>query len=311
MIWFILAIIFFIIAIKLHKGADETKGRPMNFSSPSPVRETPQKTYWDEYKRINLAKASDIENLLKLDFSKLSEKGVKDKIASVERFAKSLNCEISQIKATYLAEIEKFPAELIPQMIESTSRDQEKEASVFHIEQVNSVSAIIITWLKERHEQLGKPDAKINVPSSEGEKEIVKALNPHITETTDLRERLRSLRVMSSLFNCPMGELREYYLNDMKKNYDGKYENFHYLPKAFKYMAGKAYEVAPRVGIKPENTSYGIMCDWLSDLMKEERKIFINTGQAKCIMCGSHNIKLNFFEDHFVCNSCKREFGGI
>lgn len=273
-----------------------------------PIR---HKTYWKNYKNSNPTKASDIEKLLKIDFSKLSEKDIKEKIGSVERFAKSLKCDISQIKATYLSEIEKYPAELIPQMIESTSREQEKEASIFHVAQANTMSAMMTAWLKERHEQMGKPDAKIDAPSTQDEMEILKQLDPLTTDVVDLRERLKSLREMSALFKCPMSELREFYIKDVKKNYDGKYENFHYLPEAYVYMANKAYDVAPSIGLKPKNTSYGIICDWLSDFMKEERIRFINTGQVECMICGSHDISLNYFKDHFVCNSCKEEFGGI
>ena len=311
MIWFILAIILFIIAFKLHKSADEIEKQYSNVSSPSPVSETFPMTYWEEYKGNHPTEASDIERLLDLDFSKLSEKDVKEKIASVERFAKSLKCEISVIKATYLAEIEKYPAELIPHMIESRYREQVNESAMFHIAQTNTVSAMMIAWLKERHEQLGTPDAKINAPATEEEMEIVKALNPLKKETVDLTERLKSLREMSLLWKCPMKELRENYLADVKKNYDGKYENFHYLPEAFKYMASRAFDIAPSEGLKPENTSYGIMCDWLSELMEEERQRFIDTDQVKCFMCGSHDIKLGVFKDRFVCISCGREFGGI
>lgn len=311
MIWLILGLFFFIIAIKLHKSANETERQYLSYSSPSTIPQAPQKTFWDEYKENNPIKASDIEKLLKIDFSKLPEKDAKEKIASAERFAKSLKCEISQIKATYLAEIEKYPVELIPQMIASTSWEQTKEVSTFHVAQANTMSAMMIAWLKERHKQFGKPDAKISAPSTEDEMEVVKQLDPLTTDDTDLRERLKSFREMSLLFKCPMCELRKFYINDVKKNYDGEYENFHWLPEAFTYMASKAYDVAPSVGLKPKNTSYGIMCDWLSDYMKEERQRFIDTGKVKCVMCSSHDIKLDIFGNYFVCNSCKSKFGGI
>ncbi|MBO7428645.1 MAG: hypothetical protein J6U08_08060 [Paludibacteraceae bacterium] len=270
-----------------------------------------QKTYWENYKSCNPTIASDIENLLNVNFSELSEIDVKEKIASVERLAKNLKCEISQIKSTYLAEIEKYPVELIPQIIEMTSRDLVKEVSTFHVSQDNTMSAMMITWLKERHEQFGKPSAKINDAFTEDEMEFVKRLNPYTTDVADLRERLKSLREMSVLFRCSMSELHDFYINDLRKNYDGKYENFHWLLDAFKDMVDKAYEVAPRVGLKPSNTSYGILCDWLFDFITEERKRFVDIGQVRCDMCGSHDIKLDLFTGYFVCNSCKREFGGI
>ena len=311
MIWFILAIVFFVIAIKLHKSADNTERKYSNISSPTSIPRMPQKTYWEEYKESNPTKALEIEKLLNIDFSKLLENDVKEKIASVDRFSKGLKCDIAQIKANYIAEIRKYPAELIPQIIESTSKEQAKEASQFHIDQRNTMCAMMITRLKEHHKELGNPDAKINAPSTEDEMKIVKALNPHTKDTMDLQERLKSLREMSSLFKRPISELREYYLTDVKKRYGGTYENFHYLPDAYLYMKGKANELAPRVGLKAENTSYGIMCDWLSDFMAEERQRYVDTKQVKCTMCGSYDIKLNFFKDSFVCNSCNHEFSGI
>ncbi|MDY6301496.1 MAG: hypothetical protein SPL96_06345 [Bacteroidales bacterium] len=313
MMWFILAIVFAIIAIMLHKSADKTEAKG-GYSGSMPsvsVPKTPPKSFWEMYKGDNPSKASEIENLLKIDFSKLSDKDAKEKIASVNRFAKGLKCEISQIKVTYLAEVEKYPARLLPEMIASTLREQENEASTYHISKSNTMTALMTEWLRERHEQLGRPDAKVNAPSSDDEMEIVKALNPSVTEALDLNERLKTLRQMSILLKCPMRELRDYYINDVKKSYDGKYENFHYLPEAYKYMASKAFEVASSAGVKPVNTSYGIMCDWLADFMIEERERFIETCQAKCIMCGSRDIKLNFFKDHFVCKSCNHEFGGL
>lgn len=319
MVWFVLAIVFAVLAIMLHKSADKSENSytssPSTSSSNSSLRisfpEPPPKSFWERYKGDNPTKASEIENLLKMDFSKLSDKDAKEKIASVDRFAKGLKCEISQIKATYLEEVEKYPARLLPEMIESTKREQANEASAYHISQENTMSAMMTTWLNERYEQLGKPDDKINAPSTEDDIEIVKEMNPLTTDPVDLRERLKSLREMSALFNCPLAELRDFYINDVKSKYDGKYEHFHYLPEAYKHMANKAYAVASGAGVKPENTSYGIMCDWLSDLMVEERKKFIDTGQVQCIMCGSRDIKLNFFKDHFVCNSCNQEFGGL
>lgn len=313
MVWFILAIVFAIIAIMLHRSADKTEsegGYSGSLSSVSLPKSAP-KSYWEMYKGDNPTKASEIENLLKIDFSKLSDKDAKEKIASVNRFAKGLKCEISQIKVNYLVEVEKYPARLLPEMISSTIREQANEAATYHISQENTMSAMMKTWLRERHEQLGRPDAKVNASASDDEMEIVKALNPLTTETSDLKERLKSLREMSILFKCPMRDLRDFYINDVKKSYDGKYENFHYFPEAYKYMANKAFDVASSAGVKPENTSYGIMCDWLADLMIEERERFIETGQAKCIMCGGRDIKLNVFKDHFVCKSCNHEFGGL
>ena len=162
----------------------------------------------------------------------------------------------------------------------------------------------------ERFKELGAPDANISSSSTKKEMEIATSFFP-LKDIKDIEERIKSLREMSELFKCPMEGLESFYKNDVMSRYDGTYENFHYLPEAFRYMVNKAYEVAPKVALKPENTSYGILCDWLSDIMESERKKFIDNREVKCPYCHCSDIKLDMFNNEFECNSCKRRFGGI
>ena len=309
MIWFILAIIFAILAFYFHSSADKMENSSKSYSQPS-VAAPKVKTYWESFKESNPTKAKEIEILLGLDFSTLSDRDAREKKETLERLSKGMNCSISQIKENYLKEIDKYPARLIPQMIESTSRELSKEMESFHIKESNTASALMIKWLKERHKELGSPDANISASASENEMEIAKTFFP-ADEPEDLKERIKSLREMSELFKCPMDGLMKLYKDDVMKKYDGNYENFHYLPEAYKYMAHQAYEIAPRVALKPQNTSYGIMCDWLHDIMKEERHKFLDNGQVKCPYCHSTDARLVLFDSEFECNSCKRHFGGI
>lgn len=309
MIWFILAIIFAILAFYFHNSTDKMENTTK--SNPLPSYAAPKsKTYWESFKESNPTKANEIETLWELDFSTLSDRDAREKKETLERLSKGINCSISQIKENYLKEIEKYPARLIPQMIESTNREMSKEMETFHIGEGNTASALMVKWLKERHKELGSPDANISASASEREMEIAKSYFPY-TKTEDLQERIKSLREMSELFKCPIDRLEKFYKDDVMSKYDGTYDNFHYLPEAFKYMASQAYEVAPRVALKPENTSYGIMCDWLSDIMELERKKFIDNKEVKCPYCHSSDIKLGFFKNEFECNSCKQRFGGL
>ena len=309
MIWFILAIIFAILAFYFHSSVDKMKNLSKNYSQP-PVAAPKMKTYWESFKESNPTKAKEIEALWGLDFSTLSDRDAREKKETLERLSKGMNCPISQIKENYLKEIEKYPARLIPQMIESTNRELSKEMESFHIKESNTASALMIKWLKERHKELGALDANISASASENEMEIAKSYFPY-TKTEDLQERIKSLREMSELFKCPIEGLEKLYKDDVMSKYDGTYENFHYLPEAYKYMANQAYEVAPRVALKPENTSYGIMCDWLSGIMESERKKFIDNKEVKCPNCHSSDIKLGIFKNEFECNSCKKRFGGL
>lgn len=253
MIWFILAIIFAILAFYFHNSADKMENSTK--SNPQPSYAAPKsKTYWESFKESNPTKAKEIETLWGLDFSTLSDRDAREKKETLERLSKGMNCSISQIKEKYLKEIEKYPARLIPQMIESTSRERSKEMETFHIGEGNTASALMVKWLKERHKQLGAPDAYISASASYKEMEIAKSYFPY-TKIEDLQERIKSLREMSELFKCPIEGLEKLYKDDVMSKYDGTYENFHYLPEAYKYMANQAYEVAPRVALKPENTS--------------------------------------------------------
>ncbi|MDO4200783.1 MAG: hypothetical protein Q4D25_01470 [Bacteroidales bacterium] len=309
MIWFILAIIFAILAFYFHNSADKMENSTK--SNPQPSYAAPKsKTYWESFKESNPTKAKEIETLWGLDFSTLSDRDAREKKETLERLSKGMNCSISQIKEKYLKEIERYPARLIPQMIESTSRERSKEMETFHIGEGNTASALMVKWLKERHKELGAPDANISASASDKEIEIAKSYFPY-TKIEDLQERIKSLREMSELFKCPIEGLEKLYKDDVMSKYDGTYENFHYLPEAYKYMANQAYEVAPRVALKPENTSYGIMCDWLSDIMESERMKFIDNKEVKCPYCHSSDIKLGIFKNEFECNSCGKRFSGL
>lgn len=285
---------------------------PQTFeSSPVQVAEpVKQKTYWENLKDNNPTKSKEIEELLNIDFSTLTDRDAQEKTETLERLSKSMNCPISQIRVNFLREIEKYPISLIPQIIETTNRGMDKEVETFHIKQENTATALMVKWLEERREESGAPDAIITAPVTDKEMEIAMSYFPY-KDAEDIKERIKSLREMSELFKCPIEGLENFYKDDVMSKYDGAYENFHYIIETFKHMAYQAYEIAPRVALKPENTSYGILCDWLMDIMKAERRKFIDSGQAKCPYCNSNNVRLLMFDDEFECNSCKKRFGGI
>ena len=148
MIWFILAIIFAILAFYFHNNADKMESTTK--SNPQPSYAAPKsKIYWESFKESNPTKAKEIETLWGLDFSTLSDRDAREKAETLERLSKGRNCSISQIKENYLKEIEKYPARLIPQMIESTSKERSKEMETFHIGEGNTASALMVKWLKE------------------------------------------------------------------------------------------------------------------------------------------------------------------
>ena len=176
MIWFILAIIFAILAFYFHSSADKIENSSKSYSQP-PVAAPKLKTYWESFKEGNPIKAKEIEALLGIDFSTLSDRDAREKKETLERLSNGMNCSISQIKENYLKKIEKYPARLIPQMIESTSREMAKETEAFQIRKDNTASALMVKWLKERHKELGAPNASISALVSDKEMEIIELVS--------------------------------------------------------------------------------------------------------------------------------------
>lgn len=116
---------------------------------------------------------------------------------------------------------------------------------------------------------------------------------------------------MTALLHCSPLNLHEFCNTHLKQGYDGTFKDFYKLIELYKHMAYQSYEIAPKVGVEPSNTSYGILCYWLDDIMKEERQKFFDTKEAECPICRSHDVKLGLFKDNFECNNCKQEFGGL
>lgn len=189
MIWFIFAIVFAILAFYFHNSADKLENSSLNYSQPT-VTVPSEKTYWELFKNSNPTKANEIENLLGLDFSTLSDRDVKEKIETIEKLCKGLNCSISQIKDNYLNEIRnKCPIRLIPQIIESIKKEMANEVDTFHILESNTCSALMIKWLKEYQK---------NTPNDESYWEVWKSQNP---------EKAKALIALTKLDFAEMDEM--------------------------------------------------------------------------------------------------------
>ena len=111
-------------------------------------------TYWEKYKSDNPVKASQVQTLLGIDFSQLSDKDAQEKINSVKRLCSQYNCEITDVKKRCLQDLEQFPLSFLSKMIEMTEKEKEQEALNFNIARENTVCAMLIGWMKERKEML-------------------------------------------------------------------------------------------------------------------------------------------------------------
>jgi hypothetical protein len=161
-----IALVYFGNQKEEEKKKNETTSSPKQKPTPNietkPVQPTEpikEKTYWETFKDNNPGRAKEIENLLGIDMSKLSNRDAREKIQMLERFSKSLGCSIPHTKATYLKEMEQYPTRLIPQMIESTKKEMANEVDMFHILEGNTCSALMIEWLKERQHNAPKDDS--------------------------------------------------------------------------------------------------------------------------------------------------------
>ena len=99
--WLALGIALVYYGNQKKNGATSTpKQQPVKVDpKPIPVAEpVKQKSYWENYKESNPTKAKEIEDVLSIDMSKLSDRDVKEKIQMLDRFSQNLNCSIPQIK---------------------------------------------------------------------------------------------------------------------------------------------------------------------------------------------------------------------
>lgn len=156
MIWFILAIILGIIAIVLHKSANDNS----SFVSEQTNQTTPLLSYGERYKRDFPTKTTEIEKLLNINIESLSEKDIKEKVSTLERFCKRQNCKFSEIKNIYISNVSQQPIELVPQMIETAKRGKIEEANKYNISQENTFSALMVLWLQEYYNQNASSQSK-------------------------------------------------------------------------------------------------------------------------------------------------------
>ena len=74
-------------------------------------------TYWKNYQSKNSSIAKSISSQVNIDFDAMTDSDVKETIASIERMASKLNCNVSTIKAQYLKEISKYPVDMLQEMV--------------------------------------------------------------------------------------------------------------------------------------------------------------------------------------------------
>ena len=110
---------------------------------------SPQESYWQNYKRNNPTKASAIESITGRNMDMQSDKDAQELIASMERWAKNIGCEIKDIKKEYLRTFKStFGDEDTKEILEHLKKEKYvEEANHFHISLQNTCTYFMIEWL--------------------------------------------------------------------------------------------------------------------------------------------------------------------
>ncbi|MBR1713146.1 MAG: hypothetical protein IJ722_07060 [Alloprevotella sp.] len=139
---------------------DTSNQENINRSSPqesSIVQESP----WQKYKRLNPTKASAIEAITKRKMSSQSERDVQEIVLSMERWAKSIGCQIQDIKTEFLKSYQStFDNADTKEILEHLRNVKLKEeANRFNISTQNTCTHFMIKWLTESLQKEAAPSA--------------------------------------------------------------------------------------------------------------------------------------------------------
>ena len=254
---------------KKNEAASTSKPKLTPIIENKPVQVTEpirQKTYWENYKDTNPSKAKEIEELLRIDMSKLSNRDAREKIQMLDRFSKSLGCSISQTKAAYLKEMEQYPTRLISQMIESTTREMVNEVNMFHILEGNTCSALMIEWLKERQQ---------NEPNDESYWETWKNQNPEkakaleiLTErdfnemsTMDVKQTIKAFSSVAEKHNLEdWMDIKDYYVSSYASFSENLGEE-----EALKEISSILLDENNRANVSLFNSVYNYAKQWIQE----------------------------------------------
>ena len=225
-----------------------------------------QKTYWENYKDSSPNKAKEIEGLLNIDMSKLSDRDAREKIQMLDRFSKSLNCSIPQMKVTYLKEMAKYPDRLIPQMIETTKKEMTNEVDMFHILEANTCSALMIEWLKERQQNAPKDESYWETwerenPEKAKALEILTDKNFDEMSEMDVKQTIKAFSSIAEKHNFENWlDIKDYYV----ANFANISETFG-EEDAYKTISSILLEENDRVNVSLSNSVYNYAKEWIQE----------------------------------------------
>jgi len=107
--------------------------------------------FWQRYKRLNPTEASAIESVTERTMSLQSEKDAQEIVASMERWAKNIGCQIKDIKTEFLQSYHStFDNADTKEILEHLKNVKlREEANRFNISMQNTCTHFMIKWLTE------------------------------------------------------------------------------------------------------------------------------------------------------------------
>ena len=111
----------------------------------------PQESFWQRYKRLNPTKACAIESITGRNMAMQSEKDAQEIVASMERWAKNIGCQINDIKTEFLQSYQSaFDNADTKEILEHLKNVKlREEANRFNISMQNTCTHFMIKWLTE------------------------------------------------------------------------------------------------------------------------------------------------------------------
>lgn len=107
--------------------------------------------FWQRYKRLNPTEANAIESVTERTMSLQSEKDAQEIVASMERWAKNIGCQINDIKTEFLQSYQSaFDNADTKEILEHLKNVKlREEANRFNISMQNTCTHFMIKWLTE------------------------------------------------------------------------------------------------------------------------------------------------------------------
>ena len=114
-----------------------------------------RQSYWEKYAQENPKKANDIQTLLNVDFSELSDKDVEEKIFALEAMAKETNKSFLEIRKYIL---DYFARQINESeylyLLEGFDRDADVEARKHNIDKNNTFWIMAGLWILEKVKEI-------------------------------------------------------------------------------------------------------------------------------------------------------------